>query len=441
MQRVSSVIIIGAGLGGLACAIECRRQGLNVLLLLYQMQVHIVVGAGIQIPPNGSRILQRFGLLPKISDRATVVERIDVRRYEDGQMLCSKEQTLSSIENYGAPWFVIHRQDYHGILLEEATRLGAAIRLGASVKNILTDRDTVVLEDGTELTANAIIGADGIWSVTREILLERSAPPIETGDLAYRATFTRADLEALKDSRVDELCAQNSVTLWMGPNKHVVFYPLRNGAEFNMVLLRPDDLPEGVKTAHGELGEMRATFEGWDPVLLKLISCIPSVLKWKLLHHEELQTWTKKHVALLGDACHPTLPYQAQGAAMAVEDGAVLGVLLGKLKSAPDSTGARLHSSGDSTDSVTSMLKIYEDQRKQRTTLNVQGALRNRWFYHMVDGEEQQNRDRFLRAVTDWEAVKSPYTWADAQYNRDLLGYDSIAPAEHAFDSWFLENS
>lgn len=133
----------------------------------------------------------------------------------------------------------------------------------------------------------------GLWSTTRDLILGQPSPPFETGDLAYRATLKTANMLALKDPQVTKLCTQNSVTLWMGPDRHCVLYPLRGGSEFNLVLLRPDNLPPGTSKVEGEVGEMRETFKGWDNSLTKIISLIPSVLKWKLSFHHELETWRK----------------------------------------------------------------------------------------------------------------------------------------------------
>lgn len=150
-----------------------------------------------------------------------------------------------------------------------------------------------MLQSGEELFADAIVGADGLWSTTRDLILEEASPPLETGDLAYRGTFSKKQLLNLEDEKVSSLCAQKSVTVWLGPQKHAVFYPLKGGEAFNLILLRPDDLPEGTRQEQGEVAEMRQTFDGWDPTIQKIISCLPSALKWKLCHHEELRTWTK----------------------------------------------------------------------------------------------------------------------------------------------------
>lgn len=167
------------------------------------------------------------------------------------------------------------------------------------------------VDGGQIISGNVVVGADGIpkpfsncrglllisikglWSIARDQVLGYPSPPHETGDLAYRATLKTADLLALNDDQVTEFCTQSRCTLWMGPKKHCVLYPLKGGSEFNLVLIRPDNLPPGIDKIQGEIGEMRETFKGWDSSLTTIISRIPSVLKWKLCFHDELDTWYK----------------------------------------------------------------------------------------------------------------------------------------------------
>lgn len=174
-------------------------------------------------------------------------------------------------------------------------------------------------------------------------------------------------------------------------------------------------------------------------------------MKWKLCHHEELETWTKVgeilpeysevafilnteeqqgHVAILGDACHPTLPYQAQGAAIAIEDGVVIGHLLGKLTHDFPQDQVQMR--------IPSILELYETLRKKRTTLNVQGAITNRKMFHMLDGDEQIQRDKDLAEV-DW-VKPCPWQWCDPSYQKRLLGVDIIADCDAKYDAWMIEH-
>ncbi|PPJ52452.1 hypothetical protein CBER1_10380 [Cercospora berteroae] len=409
MAAALKVVIVGAGLGGLAAAIACRHGDLEVTILERAAKIGNV-GAGIQVPPNGSKTLKRLGVLSQIEESSTALESIDVRRYADGSLLVRKPLGETSTRLFGEQWRVIHREDYHAILLKEATRLGAKLQLDAQVEKVSASGNELTMVDGSTVQADVIIGADG----TALVVLARS------------------QLEALNDPSIEEMCAEKRATLWLGPDKHCIFYPIRAGSAFNLVLLRPDDLPAGVRTAEGDISEMRATFDDWDPTLKALISCIPSVLKWKLMHHEELETWVQGNAVLLGDACHPTLPYQAQGAAMAVEDGAVLGYLLSAYQRDLQADDGKLDA-----EPVNSVLKLYERMRKRRTTLNVAGADQNRIFYHMHDGPEQQERDAEM-AGFDFDKGRSSHGWLDSEYNKDLLGYDAVEDAAAIYRQWRL---
>ncbi|KAH7232699.1 hypothetical protein B0J15DRAFT_409039 [Fusarium solani] len=419
------VIIIGAGIGGLVCAIACRREGLSVTVL-ERTAALAPVGAGIQIPPNAARVARHLRILEKLRAKSVLLDSIDYLRYENGQMLFSIDGANTILDKFGDIWTVIGRPDYHDVLVNAAREAGVEIKLDSEVDTIDFNNTKIRTKRGETFEADVIVGADGLWSNSRNQLLGRASPPTESGDLAYRATISREQLLALDDPFINELIQEKSAKCWMGPDRHCVFYPLAGGEVFNLVLLRPDNLDKDVRQAPGDIDEMRACFEGWDQKLTRMISCISTVLKWKLCHHEELVTWTKGSVALLGDACHPTLPYQAQGAAMAVEDGAVLGKLLGLLDK------SRLH---DEKNHIPEILKLYESLRKTRTTTNVQGANSNRVSYHLPDGPLQQERDASLsRGVRSLTGVRTHF--ADLEYLRSLLAFDAVGEATQAFERW-----
>jgi salicylate hydroxylase len=163
--------------------------------------------------------------------------------------------------------------------------------------------------------------------------------------------------------------------------------------------------------------------------VLKLVN---KVLKWRLCHQDELVRWTKGNVVIIGDASHPTLPYQAQGAAMAVEDGLILGHLLGRLTSNVSGSTSETVKVG-----VSATLELFEQLRKTRTTINVQGAVDNQKLFHMEDGAEQEQRDEILRC-TNWATqTATDFRWNDLEYQTDMLGFDFIADANRAFDELF----
>ncbi|KAF4772931.1 hypothetical protein HER10_EVM0008113 [Colletotrichum scovillei] len=404
------VLIIGAGLGGLACAIACRREGFEVVVLERANRL-VPIGAGLQLPPNGTRIARQLGYLDKLLQCGVVIDGMEYRRYADGAHL----HTLSAKDaqaRYGDLWMVVHRADLHYILWQTCKEIGVDLCLDMDVERIDFDEKRVYLEDGDDIGGDVIIGADGLWSICRDQLLGAASPPVETGDLAYRATFPFDYLKALNDPGVDDLCARKLATVWMGPDKHTVFYPVRGGREFNLVLIRPDNMELGEKRVQGDIEEMRESYRGWDETLTKLISLIPRVQKWKLCTHPELKTWTK-----------------AQGAAMAVEDGAVIGKLLGLLK---NSSGAE-----NMVPQIPEILKLYETLRKDRTTVNVQGATSNRKWYHVRDGPEQEARDAEMTGAPLRDEL-SPTGWRlmDEDYRMELMGRDSVAEAIEAFKEW-----
>ncbi|KAK1856983.1 salicylate hydroxylase [Colletotrichum chrysophilum] len=405
------VVIVGAGIGGLVCAIACRREGIDVTVLERAPKI-LHVGAGIQIPPNAARIARQLNYLPQLIAKGIVLDSINYVRYSNGEVLYKMSAGEQMVRKFGDAWLTIHRADYHKILWDAAEKAGADLRLGAQVERLFADSVDYVgvfLVGGECITADVIVGADGLWSVTRDFVLGWHSPPVESGDMAHRATFKRGDLLGLQDFQVEKLMNQGAVTCWMGPNRHAVFYPTDGGDSYNLVLLSANDMPQGVHEEIGNTDDMKLRFEGWDTRLTMMISSISHVLKWKLFHHKELSEWTKGAVALLGDACHPTLPYQAQGAAMASEDGAVLGKLLGLL--------------------------LYESLRKSRTTTNVQGAVSNRSTYHLPDGPQQQWRDACLAAANLY-SVQTEFKIADEGYKIDMLGSDSVRECAIAFENW-----
>lgn len=263
-------------------------------------------------------------------------------------------------------------------------------------------------------------------SIVRTHVLGRHLEPTETGDLAYRATIPKEHIDSLDNPDLKDMLSPTTHKVWWGPNAHAVLYSVRGGEIYNLVLAVPDDLPPAVTKVPANIDQMREIFTGWDPRLRALIAEIPSSLKWKLVNFTALDTWVRDSTALLGDACHPTLPYQAQGAAMAVEDGACLGKLLGL---------ASHHGS-----SIPEVLQLYESLRKDRTTLNVEGANGNRILFHTSDENAVEERARLLKDF-DWNdaEARSPYKgFNDMPYQRALLGFDTVADAEASFHKTFM---
>lgn len=347
------------------------------------------VGAGIQVLPNSSRVLIQWGLEQKLLPYASSPSACVMLSWK-GDTLSSMSFTDAAAE-YGTPFWDFHRADLHSALLERAEELGATFATNSRVTNILWESDgndtaTVVLQSGQRLTADLVIGADGIFSTCREIFLGKPSPPTPTGDLAYRVLLNTKDIR--NDPELAPFLEKpHQVRYWMGPGAHAVTYVLRDGELLNMVLLVPDDMPADATTLHGNVKEMRDLFKDWDPRISKLLLQCQSVQKWKLCFRPGLETtWSHESgtFTLLGDSIHATLPYLASGAGMSFEDGATIGLCFRKIK-------------GRSRQAKKLALRVYEDSRRVRTESIVERGNVQQRLYHLEDGPEQQARDRRFR--------------------------------------------
>jgi len=322
-------------------------------------------------------------------------------------------------EQYGAPYLHVHRADFHRILTEEAIRLGVEIHLDSTVIGVDFQKPSVFVKGKSEFVVDVVIGADGLKSVCRKLLLGRQDPPHLTGDLAYRIIVKADDMRNHAELRA--LVEKPCINYWMGPDSHAVCYLLQGGSLYNIVLIRPDNLPGMVNKARADLQEMRDFFKNWDPRLRALLDLVQETSKWRLQNSEEMLTWSHPNgrFVLLGDACHATLPYLAQGAAQAVEDGAVLGALFEKVQEKSQ---------------LPDLLLIYEAIRKARTTQVVKGSTSLRDIFHMNDGPQQQERDRQLLEQEPFEGF--PNRWADPVFQSFLFGYDAYVEAYRAWRTY-----
>ena len=267
------------------------------------------MGAGIQVPPNSTRILERYGLLDKIRSVSVQPRDFVIRSYRDGIVLNRLNMVPYAEQRYGVPYLHIHRADYHKILVGETERLGVQMRLGCIVTSIDFDKGLIRMRDKPDFQADLILGCDGLKSMSREALLGHADPPHFTGDLAYRIVIKAEDMKKHPDLR--EMVEKPAINYWMGPYGHVVCYLLQGGGLYNIVLICPDNLPEMLNTAKADLQEMRDFFEKWDPKLKILLGMVQETTKWRLMNSEEMDSWSHPSgkFVLLGDSCHATLPY------------------------------------------------------------------------------------------------------------------------------------
>ena len=356
------VVIAGGGIGGLAAAVACAQQGMPVQLLERAPQLS-EVGAGIQIGPNVTRILQAWGLGDALAQVAAFPGQLQARDAQTGQVLGTLTLGAQAQARYGAPYATIHRADLQSLLHAAALAAGVQVRLGQTVHGWRETADGVEVRtaDGTSVKANALIGADGVWSAVRQ-QLPSDAPARFTGHLAYRALVAQADLPAHLRS--------NQVTVWMGPRLHVVHYPVRSGQWLNLVAIvhgvKPEQAQEWDKAGH-TLALMQAMGAvGRD--LHERLASVPAWRQWALHDRAPVSgasDMAQGRVALLGDAAHPMRPYLAQGAGMAIEDAQVLAQCL-----VQDSGG------------VPERLQAYAQQRWARNARVQARAIRNGRIFH-----------------------------------------------------------
>lgn len=263
------VIVVGAGLGGLAVAIALSLTQEFHALVLEAAPALGEIGAGIQISPNASRLLRRWGCDPYLALTSVEPETSYIRRWQSGEILQKRQVNPGLEAKYGAPYYHMHRADLHLALLQRARDLGAEIRVNSKVVKTDTGiqnlKPSVTLETGEVLGCHFIIGADGIKSTVREEICRNSAQPRPTGDLAYRFTIKTTELK--RDTRLAHLAESPSATSWWGPGKHVVGYMLRSKTIYNVVAVFPDNGPvTDLCRAPATLKEVEQEYDGWDPV-------------------------------------------------------------------------------------------------------------------------------------------------------------------------------
>ncbi|KAJ4489914.1 hypothetical protein J3R30DRAFT_3417294 [Lentinula aciculospora] len=433
------VLIVGGGIGGLATANALARVGHRVTVV-EAVEVAGEIGAGIQLAANVTRILIRWGLGPKLEEIAGLdnLKYISLYRYEDGMTLLHMPYGNEGEQRYGAPTYHVHRADFYDMLYDLAKPY-ITFRPGSRVVSVDPLGPSVVLESGEKISADIIIGADGIRSVVRDIVLGGSQQAKYTGDSAYRFLIPTEDM--LLDPDLRPLVENASVSVWTGPQKHLVGYGIRGKSTYNVVACVEDGDEKATYswTAKSDTNGLRTQFAGWEPRIGKLLALIrsPYILKYKLMDCAPLTSWVHQQgrVALVGDACHPMLPYRAQGAAMAVEDAECLGVLFSHITN---------------LNQIPSLLKAYEDIRYERATTTQRLSTENRETYHLPDGPEQQARDSRLQlrmkahaAVANGEFISSENRsivergMRSRQQEDDLqYGYDISLTTER----WWQEN-
>jgi salicylate hydroxylase len=381
----TKIAIVGAGLGGLAAALFLRRAGLDVAVY-EQSTAFQEIGAGIVVTPNMVRPLRRLGLARTLDEFAVRLEFAwEFRRWQDGRVISATPMGERCELLYGAPCYVAHRADLREFLrsaLPEET-----VRLDRRCNGVTQSRRSVELEfvSGSgrmlHVEAEAAIGAEGIHSVVRDCVTPRAEPRF-SGLCAFRC-LVPAD-------RAPEMARRPVHTLWLGPGRHFVHYPISAGRLINIVAIAPaGDWRSESWTADGEISDLAREFGQWDGRVHQLILSATQTKRWALFDRAPLERWTAGRVTLLGDAAHAMLPFLAQGAAQGVEDAVTLADCL---KSAEP-------------DTVETALKRYEELRRPRANHVLLMSRGREIQNHLPDGPEQQRRDEALAATDPLKRV------------------------------------
>jgi salicylate hydroxylase len=362
MSAPHSALVVGAGVGGLTEALALARAGLLVTVV-EQAQALGEVGAGLQVSPNATRVLFHLGLEAGLSALAFRPEAVEARGWQRGQEIRRAPLGETARERYGFPYFHMHRADLVSVL-GQACRAEPRIhlRLGEAVAACEGDgTPSLVLASGERLEADVLVGADGLRSIVREALFGPAAPRF-TGNVAWRGLVPAERLEGADIRPV--------AALWMGPGAHFVHYYVRGGTLVNFVgVVEADDGREESWSSRGKAADLRRDFSGWHPTIRRIVEAAPedACFRWALFDRDPLPKWSRGAVTLLGDACHPTLPFMAQGACMAIEDAAVLAACLSSCNR------------GD----IPAALFRYEDLRRPRTAGIQADSRRNARIYHL----------------------------------------------------------
>ncbi|OAP60201.1 hypothetical protein AYL99_05203 [Fonsecaea erecta] len=407
------IAIIGAGVGGLSAAIALKRVGFRVTV--YENAPALgEIGAGIQVPPNSARLLHSWGLESALSKNSVKPEGLIWRRWQNGQKIAHTRLNPEFSEWFDAPYYVIHRAHLHDILHQRAKELGVEVVLNHRVVQYDPDTPSFTKEDGTTLTADLIIGADGLKSIARRTLLgERYTEPFSGGLAAFRATVKIDEMKADPDTAW--IAESNSLNLWVGHQTHAMTYSIAGGRLYNMVLTHPEpNEPEKWNQANA-LAEMKSVYTGWDPSLRKLLDMVGETQKWPIQQVKIPDTWTSSsgQLVLLGDAAHAMLPNMALGAAMAVEDAATLAEIL---KEFPR------------RETLRKAVSLYEKIRIPRAKAIQEASILHGYTLHYPDGPLQEARDTAMKPEVEGKHfIRSPNQWSDPATQLFCYDYDTIS--------------
>lgn len=374
-------IIVGGGIGGLGVALGLAQKGFPVHVL-EQAAEFKEIGAGIQLGPNVFTPFKKLGLRDRILQDVAIPTGLEMRDALTGELVTRMPLGEDLRQRFGDTYAVIHRADLHAIILDACrAQKNITLETQARVADFEDKGDEIVvtMDGGRQIIGRAMIGADGLWSKTRQKIVGDGKPRV-SGHIAYRAVLKREDVP-------DDLWKPD-VVLWAGPRTHLVHYPLRRGELYNLVVVfHSDHYVEGWDQA-GDPSLLHQHFKGQVPQVLRMLEKIDVWKMWVLCDREPVKDWSKGRATLIGDAAHPMLQYLAQGACMALEDAVCL---VEKVEAKPDD--------------IPAALLDYQNARYLRTA-RVQIMARIYGEFYHARGPAAELRDNMLRGRTPQQAIE-----------------------------------
>jgi 2-polyprenyl-6-methoxyphenol hydroxylase-like FAD-dependent oxidoreductase len=399
--------IIGAGIGGLSAAVALARKGFAVSVHERAAQLR-EAGAGIQLGPNAFRAFEHLGLHQAMERIAFAPPALVLMDSPTGEEICRQELGLPFLTRFGHPYRVGYRADVQKVLLDAVREYGDRItlHLGSEIRAFSQEDDGVLLTgpQGQRVPGAAVIGADGLWSAMRSSLLQ-DGQPRTPGHVAYRAVLPIA--------KAPPGLLSDTVQVWVGPEHHLVCYKLRSGTLFNIVAIFHSNRYQQGWDNSADPEELFCAFATACPRVQQFLRLVETWRMWVLCDRDPTPGWSVGHATLLGDAAHPTLPYLAQGACMAIEDAVCLANCL------------------EQTDDIAAGLQDYEHMRLPRTA-QVQRLSRQMGVINHASGAARESRNKNLAArdPRDYESNAWLFEWQPSVLPAQTTAQSFWAPAK-----------
>ncbi|ALH95326.1 3-hydroxybenzoate 6-monooxygenase [Acinetobacter equi] len=387
-NQTMPILVAGGGIGGFAAALALAKRGFKVQVFEQAPEIG-EIGAGIQLGPNAFNAFDALGIGDRARARAVYTDYMVMHDALDEYQVGRIETSEAFIKRFGNPYAVIHRADIHTSLVEGAQESGdIEIITDCKIVNVDQDENSVTITDhkGNAYIGQALIGADGVKSIVREKYV--GDPALVTGHVVYRAVVSKEEFP--------ENLQWNAASIWVGPNCHLVHYPLRGGEEYNVVVTFHSREQEEWGVKDGSKEEVLSYFQGICPKARQLIELPKSWRRWATADREPIDQWTYGRITLLGDAAHPTTQYMAQGACMAMEDAVTLGEAL------------RI-----TNNNIEQAFDIYQRARVARTARIVLSSREMGKIYHAKGVQRMVRNDLWRGRPSEgfYEAMSWLYNW------------------------------